>query len=118
MTFCAQTYAAQNPSYAAALAGLGHVLDRIGQPLQSAVRGVVNSGIRFDNGSQFYAFGNYSYSDTHADASYRYPTAGQAVNDVAVRLPDGSPFKFNQLYPNGFTPNYSAKIFDYSAVFG
>jgi iron complex outermembrane receptor protein len=37
---------------------------------------------------------------------------------VPVRLPDGSVFSFNEIFPGGFTPKYSAIITDYSLTGG
>jgi iron complex outermembrane receptor protein len=115
-TFCVETYAAQNPVYAALVGD--QPVQRHGQPESEAVRGFVNSGLELVDGSALYAFGNYSLSRTSADATYRYPVANQAVNDVPIRLEDGRAFRFNELFPAGFTPRYSAVIADYSLVGG
>jgi iron complex outermembrane receptor protein len=118
-TFCVAEYAAQNPVYAQLVNRMGRTVSRFGQPTSEALRGFVNSAINFDNESQLYAFGNYSISDTHADGTYRYPTAGQTTLDVPVRLQNGSIFKWqDEVFPAGYTLDYSAEITDYSLVFG
>jgi iron complex outermembrane receptor protein len=117
--FCADTYAQTHPAYAAYLKTLDDYVGRIGQPKAEAIRGFINAGYTISDTSKLYAFANYSWSDTHADASYRYPGAAQQVTDTAVRLADGSIFKYgNQIYPFGFTPDYSGELNDYSIVGG
>ncbi|WP_395945972.1 TonB-dependent receptor domain-containing protein [Brevundimonas sp.] len=115
--FCAADYAAENPEYAA-LVDPTQPLSMIGQPSLEAVRGFVNAGIDLDDDTRIYAFGNFSRSNSVADAIYRYPTNDQTTLDVPVRLPDGSVFSFNEIFPGGFTPKYSAIITDYSLVAG
>jgi iron complex outermembrane receptor protein len=117
-SFCVQSYAAQNPFYAALIGDLDEPVQRHGQPRSEAIRGFVNSGLDLSDNVRLYAFGNYSLSSTAADGTYRYPTAGQTVNDVPFRLEDGSVFRFNQIFPAGFVPNYSGDITDYSVVGG
>jgi iron complex outermembrane receptor protein len=116
-TFDAISYAAANPAYAA-LVDLSKPLQRWGQPLSYAVRTFVNSGIDVTDKTKVYAFGNYSHSIATADANYRYPGNGQAVEDVAVRLADGSAFKFNSIYPAGFKPLFTGRVTDWSATGG
>ncbi len=116
-TFDAISYAAAHPDYAA-LVDLSKPLQRWGQPLAYAVRTFVNSGLDVTDDTKLYAFGNYSHSIATADANYRYPGNGQAVEDVAVRLADGTAFKFNQLYPAGFKPLFTGRVTDWSATGG
>jgi iron complex outermembrane receptor protein len=116
-TFCAATYAETHPEYAA-LVDPDEPLSKIGQPSLEAVRSFVNAGIDLNDDTRLYAFGNYSRSDTLADATYRYPAAGQTTLDVPVRLADGTIFLFSEQFPGGFTPRYSAVITDYSLVSG
>ena len=118
VTFCVQTYAAQNPTYAALIGDLSVPVQRHGQPRAEATRGFINSAIDVTDNIRLYAFGNYSFSTTAADGTYRYPTAAQPVNDVPIRLPDGRAFRFNEIFPAGFVPNYSAEITDASIVSG
>ena len=115
--FDARAYAAANPDYAA-LIDLDKPLQRIGQPENRAVRTFLNTGYDITDDVQLYAFGNYSWSRGRADANYRYPAAGQPVNDQPVRLQDGSVFRFNQIFPAGFTPEFTGTVQDWSAVGG
>jgi iron complex outermembrane receptor protein len=116
--FCVPTYAAQNPTYAALIGDPNEPVQRMGQPKSEAIRSFVNAGIDVSDELQLYAFGNLSRSNTHADATYRPPAGGNSVNDVPVRLADGSIFRFSQIYPAGFTFDYSAKLTDASIVGG
>ncbi|VWX54575.1 TonB-dependent receptor [Novosphingobium sp. 9U] len=117
VSFCVVPYAAANPSYAA-LIDIDDPVQRWGQPKGQAIRGFVNAGIDLDDGSRIYAFGNYSRSKSTGDFHYRYPAAGQVVNDNPIRLQDGSVFRFNQLFPAGFTPQFSGKVTDLSVAGG
>ena len=117
-TFCVQSYAAQNPAYAALIGDPEKPVQRHGQPSAEALRGFFNSGLEFSDGSSLYAFGSYSHSRSSADATYRYPVAGQPVNDVPVRLQDGRIFRFSEIFPAGYTPRYSGIITDHGLVAG
>ncbi len=116
-TFDAISYAAAHPDYAA-LVNLAKPLQRWGQPLSHAVRTFINSGIDITDDTKLYAFGNWSHSRATADANYRYPGNNQPVEDVPVRLSDGSIFKFNQIYPAGFKPLFTGHVTDWSATGG
>lgn len=116
-TFDAIAYAAANPAYAA-LVDLSKPLQRWGQPESEAVRTFVNAGLDVTDNTKLYAFGNYSHSSATADANYRYPGNGQLVEDVPVRLADGSVFKFNSIYPAGFKPLFTGHVTDWSATGG
>ncbi|MFT4196362.1 MAG: TonB-dependent receptor [Pseudoxanthomonas sp.] len=109
--------AATNPAYAANV-DLSEPLYRAGKPKSRAYRFFVNSGIDIGDYGQVYAFGNYSWSQGWTDANYRYPGHDQAVNDTPVRLQDGSVWEFGDIFPAGFTPQFSGRVKDYSATFG
>ncbi|MEH3107877.1 MAG: TonB-dependent receptor [Sphingomonas fennica] len=115
--FDARAYAAANPAYAA-LVDLDRPLQPSGQPKNRAIRTFVNSGYDVTDDVRVYAFGNYSWSRGLAFGNYRYPVAGQPVNDVPVRLQNGSIFRFNQLFPAGFTPHFTGTVQDMSSVGG
>lgn len=117
VTFDAVDYAATHPEYAA-LVDLSTPLQRWGQPKSDAVRAVINSGIEIAENAEWYAFANYSNSKATADANYRYPANNQPVNGVPVRLADGSVFTFTDLFPAGFTPQFSGEVTDYSGTTG
>lgn len=117
--FCVDTYAAQNPGFAAVVKR--PVVQKWGQPEMEAARFFVNSGIEFENGSKLYAFANYSNSDAKQDFNYRPPvgvgSTGTLVDDV-VRLQNGSTFAFNSIWPGGFTPQFFGQVTDYSVTGG
>jgi iron complex outermembrane receptor protein len=109
--------AAINPAYAANV-DLSTPLYRAGKPKSEAYRFFVNSGIDVGDYGQLYAFGNYSWSEGWTDANYRYPGHGQAVTDTPVRLQDGSVWKFSNIFPAGFTPQFAGRVKDASGTVG
>lgn len=115
--FDAIEYAAANPDYAAAV-DLSQPLQRTGQPDMDALRTFFNAGYQLINGAELYAFGSYANSEIMAHGGYRYPANGQAVLDNPVRLEDGTVFRFNEIFPGGFRPEYTGVIRDYSLVAG
>jgi iron complex outermembrane receptor protein len=117
--FDAEVYAATNPGFAAfwGLPGGQHI-QRQGAPDSSSSRAIVNAGYTFENGSQVYAFANLSSSRAQTDGNFRYPTAGQPVLDVPVRLQDGSIFKWNQIFPYGLRPQFAGYVHDKSIAGG
>ena len=115
--FDAIAYAAANPLYAS-LVDLSVPIQRHGQPDSEAVRFFANAGYELENGVQFYAFGNYSDSKARTDANYRYPGGGQPVLDRPFRLRDGTVFRFNQLFPAGYRPQFAGLVTDYSLAGG
>lgn len=116
-SFDAIDYAASHPDYAAAV-DLSKPLMRTGQPIMESVRVAVNSGLDVGENGKLYAFGTYADSSTSNDFVYRYPGNGQAINDNPIRLQDGRVFRFNELFPGGFTPEFTGDITDYSVVGG
>jgi iron complex outermembrane receptor protein len=116
-TFDAIAYAAANPAYAQ-LVDLSKPIQRWGQPKSEAVRTFVNAGLDITGDTKLYAFGNYSHSAATADANYRYPGNAQPTEDVAIRLADGSSFKFNSIYPAGFKPLFTGHVTDWSSTGG
>lgn len=116
--FSVVEYAAQNPDYANWVGDLNDPVNKVGQPQTEGTRVFLNSGFDVNDTDKFYAFGNFSKVRTTTIANYRYPTGGQEVNDVPVRLEDGTVWRFNEVFPYGFIPNYGAAIKDYSVVMG
>jgi iron complex outermembrane receptor protein len=109
--------AAINPAFAANV-DLSEPLYRAGKPKNQAYRFFVNSGIDVGDYGQVYAFGNYSWSQGWTDANYRYPGHGQAVTDTAVRLANGESWTFSDIFPAGFTPQFSGRVKDMSGTVG
>lgn len=116
-SFDAVEYAAAHPEYAAAV-DLSQPLQRTGQPILESLRTFVNAGLDIGVDRELYAFGNYAETTTTNDFVYRYPGNGQAINDNPIRLENGEVFRFNELFPGGFTPAFTADITDYSLAGG
>jgi iron complex outermembrane receptor protein len=116
--FDATAYAAANPAFASYWNLPGQPIQRNGQPDSSSGRVVINAGYDFGDAGQVYGFANLSQSRAQTDANFRYPTASQPVLDTAVRLADGSTFKFNQLFPYGLRPQFAGYVTDYSLTGG
>jgi iron complex outermembrane receptor protein len=102
-----------------------------GTPPSEAVKVVANSGIKLDNGDEFYFFGNYANIQTNESFNYRLPktvtdvtgtTFGNhpAFNDIYLDsctsaytgcpvggwIKDSNTFNFASVYPAGFTPRF------------
>ena len=99
----------------ASLTGDGSVVQPWGQPNADAQRLFFNAGYDIDNGAELYAFGNYSASEADGGFFYRYAGNG-TIEDI--RLEDGSLYSFLEIFPGGFTPNFSGDITDMSLLGG
>ena len=102
-----------------------------GTPPSQAVKLVLNSGIKLDNGDQVYFFANYANIQTNESFNYRLPktvtdvtgaTFGNhpAFNDIYLDpctaaytgcpaggwIRDNNTFNFASVYPGGFTPRF------------
>jgi iron complex outermembrane receptor protein len=99
----------------AANIGPGDVVQPWGQPNREAGSIFFNSGIDIDGDTEFYAFGNYSTSETDGGFFYRYPENGTIEE---LREPDGSIYTPLELFPGGFTPRFFGEIFDFSLAGG
>ena len=111
------TYAAANPQYNQLINGNCNRA-QTGQPSAEAFKSTVNMGVPVTENSQVYDFANYAQSNGWALGSYRYPGGNQQVNGPTVRLADGTPFSFTQLFPAGWNPIFGAKVTDWSNTFG
>lgn len=112
--------AALDPTYQANFrnanaAGVTEVVQPWGQPQTEAARIFINAGYQIDADTEFYAFGNYSDSDTDGNFFYRYPGNG-TIEDL--RRPDGSIYSPLQIFPGGFTPQFAGNVLDASIVGG
>ena len=74
-----------------------------GSPVAENVGGFLNSKIPLGDNLHFYAFGGYTYRNSAAGGFYR-----RALDDRTVRA----------IYPNGFLPEISTKIYDGQIVAG
>lgn len=119
-SFDVDAYVAANPDKAY-LYGPGGDYDSSnvqiwGQPESEAFRSFVNMGYTLPGGQELYAFANYSNSSADGDFNYRFP--GNSVNGPLIRLQNGSTYKFDSLFPAGFTPRFFGNVVDYSTTGG
>ncbi len=70
----------------------------------------LNSGVNFDDGTQFYAFGSFGDKDAASDQKYRLPSKVSYTNPAT----DVTTYPF----PFGFTPQEASIEYDYSATGG
>jgi iron complex outermembrane receptor protein len=115
--FDAAAYAAANPFYAAN-APLDQDIQRHGQPDSEALRTFFNAGYDVSDSVKLYGFGNYSKSNARTDANYRYPGNNQPVLDVPIRLQNGRAFRFNEMFPVGYRPQFAGFVTDWSLAGG
>lgn len=99
----------------AANIGFGDVVQPWGEPDAEALRLFVNSAYRIDEDTEFYAFGNYSESESDGSFFYRYPRNGTIE---LLREQDGGLYDPLEKYPGGFTPRFFGEVFDYSILGG
>jgi iron complex outermembrane receptor protein len=69
----AVSFAAEFPDLAAGLPHYPGPVQQWGTPPQDGVKAIVNSGIKLDNGDEFYAFANYANIQTNESFNYRLP---------------------------------------------
>ena len=86
-----------------------------GQPNAESVRTFVNAGIDLGNGSELYAFSNYSTSKGDGSFFYRYPGNGTIE---FVRDADGTPYFPLEKFPGGFTPRFEGEVEDFGILGG
>lgn len=105
----------EDPTYMAAVAAMGDVVQPWGQPNTEAQRFFLNAELPLANGNELYAFGNYSSSEADGPFFYRYPGNGTIEN---LREPDGSIYTPLEKFPGGFTPRFFGDVTDFSFVGG
>ena len=88
---------------------------RWGRPNHDAIRVFFNAGIDLSNGSELYAFGNYSDGESDKTFFNRFPYNGTLED---VRQADGSIYNPLEIFPGGFTPNLFGDVKDMSVVAG
>lgn len=92
---------------------------RWGNPESEAARLFVNAGLDLDDRTQFYAFGNYSWSSGTTAFFYRNPNTSFIATSIPLTTQPGGPrFSFRQNYPGGYTPDFGATITDLGATGG
>ena len=95
--------------------GQGDVVLPRGRPNVKRIGAFYNMGYDLGNATEFYSFGNYTFSESDGTFFYRYPGNG-VIEDY--RLEDGSLWSPLLWYPGGFTPRFSGEVQDISLVGG
>lgn len=111
-------------------------VQKFGDPKLETYRTFVNGGITLSDHAEMYFFGNYGHSKNEAQFNYRQPYGGvgpdganygasSVYNPIYLdQLSDGTwdangrTFTFHDIYPNGYTPRFKAKITDISGTAG
>lgn len=86
-----------------------------GQPSSDSTAIFYNAGYTFSEALELYSFGSYTDKSASGLFYYRYPGNGTIEN---IRLEDGSTWNAMEIFPGGFTPQFSGDITDYSGVIG
>ncbi|TWB19033.1 iron complex outermembrane receptor protein [Nitrospirillum amazonense] len=106
---------------AAALAAQGLTIpnpaQRFGDPAVEAERLFINSGVDLGDNSKIYLFGNFGHSYAKESFNYRNPTTVSWLI-TPITLDSGATFKWNSVFPNGFTPWFYGDILDSSITGG
>lgn len=114
-----------------------------GSPPSQAVKLVVNSGIKLDNGDKVYFFANYADIQTNESFNYRLPKTvtdstgttfsnHPAFNNIYLTacpttytgcpaggyVNDNNTFNFSSVYPGGFTPRFYGQTQEFFATVG
>ena len=109
---------ATDPDFIAATANaslFGDVVQPWGAPNAESKRFFFNAGMPLSPNVDFYAFGNYSDSESDGSFFYRYPYNGTIEE---LREPDGSIYFPLEKYPGGFTPRFYGYVEDISIAAG
>jgi iron complex outermembrane receptor protein len=92
---------------------------RTGNPKAEAARLFVNAGLDLTDTTEFYSFGNYSWSKGTTAFFYRNPVTNPLFASVPLtQTPGGPRFSFREIFPGGFSPDFHATIRDASLVGG
>ena len=109
---------ATDPAFIAATADAsleGDVVQPWGNPNAERTSIFFNAGMPVSETVDFYAFGNYTESESDGSFFYRYPYNGTIEE---LREPDGSIYFPLEKYPGGFTPRFFGEVEDISLVAG
>ena len=109
---------ATDPAFLAATANAsldGDVVQPWGNPNAERTSLFFNMGMPMSDSVDFYAFGNYTESESDGSFFYRYPYNGTIEE---LREPDGSIYFPLEKYPGGFTPRFFGEVEDVSLVMG
>src|SRR3546814_7194979 len=84
---------------------------RTGNPEAEAARLFVNAGVNLSDSSEFYAFGNYSWTAGTTAFFYRNPVTNSLFTSVPLtQTPGGPRFTFRTNFPGGFAQDFHATI--------
>ncbi|MEM6710180.1 MAG: TonB-dependent receptor [Pseudomonadota bacterium] len=87
-----------------------------GQPQQEQILLFVNGAVSLGGETEAYGHANYSYKEVKGGFFHRRPGVSQLA---PVRLQDGTIYNpRDELYPSGFTPQFSGEVFDLAGVAG
>ena len=109
---------ATDPAFLAATANAsldGDVVQPWGNPNAERTSLFFNMGMPMSDSVDFYAFGNYTESESDGSFFYRYPYNGTIEE---LREPDGSIYFPLEKYPGGFTPRFFGEVERQSLVMG
>ncbi|MEE2892229.1 MAG: TonB-dependent receptor [Pseudomonadota bacterium] len=87
-----------------------------GQPEQEQILLFVNAALPITDELELYGHGNYSEKEVAGGFFHRRPGVSQLL---PVRLADGTIYNpRDDLYPSGFTPQFSSEVFDFGGAVG
>lgn len=86
-----------------------------GQPEREALRFALNADYNVGETTKIYAFGTYGEGEGNSDFNWRNPVSTSAYLPSPSAYPD---FDLHDIYPAGFTPQFSQEDEDLSTVAG
>jgi iron complex outermembrane receptor protein len=86
-----------------------------GEPDREAIRSFINAGFELDNGTDLYAWANYSDSDSNGSFFHRSVDGNPFL---PLRTPTGEIYNPRSRYPAGFTPRFAGNVIDASFTGG
>ncbi len=96
-----------------------------GEPdVDGDIKVFLNSGLEISENLEFYAFGNIARRETEGGFFFRNPETRTGVNvdpddnPLEYTLPSGEIFRWDKIFPGGFTPQFKGKVNDKAATAG
>ncbi|MBN7798524.1 TonB-dependent receptor [Parahaliea mediterranea] len=86
-----------------------------GQPERQALRFALNAQYALSDRTEFYGFGTYGEGEGSSDFNWRNPESTSAYRPSPTAFPD---FDLHDIYPAGFSPQFSQEDEDLSTVAG
>lgn len=103
----------------AGVPGVQSPAQRWGNPDAQAARVFVNAGLPLNDVTDFYSFGNYSWSEGTTGFFYRNPNTSFLATSVPLTTQPGGPrFSFREVFPGGYAPEFGATIRDAALAAG